>query len=257
MQILAGVFMLATVGRLLELHPIFNKFVIHPPKWAFRIVRNQSKNAYAFAPGVLGFLTVLIPCGITQAMMLLAISSGNPVSAAGIMFAFVLGTSPVFFLMGLTLSQIMQKKALVYASSAIILVLGIMSINTGQALRGSSHTLQNYYKVLVGQVTTSSEAGTKGIKVNSQGSQEVTINVLSSKYVSDTQTLKVGVPVELKLATNNTQGCIRSFTIPQYNISKILPATGTETIKFTPTKTGLLTYTCGMGMYTGSFTVVN
>jgi len=32
MQILAGLFMLITVGRLLDLHPVFRRFVITPPK---------------------------------------------------------------------------------------------------------------------------------------------------------------------------------------------------------------------------------
>jgi len=97
MQILAGIFMLATVGKLLDLHPVFRQFVITPPKQIFRILRKTSISENAFAPAFLGFLTVLIPCGITQSMMLLSVASGSPFYGSLILGAFVLGTSPVFW----------------------------------------------------------------------------------------------------------------------------------------------------------------
>ncbi|EKE05672.1 MAG: hypothetical protein ACD_19C00183G0003 [uncultured bacterium] len=88
------------------------------------------------------------------------------------------------------------------------------------------------------------------------GKQIVTINVKNNGYTASTNTLKIGVPVKLILKTNKVGGCIRSFTIPEYNISKILPATGTEIVEFTPTKLGKLTYTCSMGMYSGTFNII-
>jgi sulfite exporter TauE/SafE len=253
MQILAGLFMLVTAGRLLDLHPVFRYFTIEPPKWALRILRKNSKSENLFAPATLGFLTVLIPCGVTQAMMVLAVSSASPVNGAGIMFAFILGTSPLFFAAGLAITEILKRKALVYAASSVIIFLGLLSINTGQVLRGSVHTFQNYYKVISGDLEP------KGVvaAVNKEGFQEVTINVGNSQYMASTNTLKAGVPVKLTLNTNETFGCIRAFTIPSYNISEILPETGQKVIEFTPTKTGLLSYSCSMGMYSGMFTVVN
>src|SRR4030067_2192625 len=77
MQIFAGLFMLATVARLLELHPAFRKLSIQPPKFIFRFLRKTSKDGNAFSPILLGSLTVLIPCGITQSMLLLSVASGS------------------------------------------------------------------------------------------------------------------------------------------------------------------------------------
>lgn len=252
MQILAGLFMLATAGRLANIHPIFRYFVIEPPKWAFRLVRSQAKSNSAFANAILGFLTVLIPCGVTQSMMVLAIAAGSPWLGAGIMFAFTLGTSPVFFALGMAIVEILKKKALSYVAALAVFVLGILSLNTGQVLRGSPHTLQNYYAVLFGTVETSASSGTAKI-VN--GKQRATINVLPGGYKADTQVLKAGVPVVLDLVSNNVRSCARAFTIPSLNISKVLPQTGTETLEFTPTQPGRLAYTCSMGMYTGEFLV--
>ena len=244
MQILIGLFMVATAGRLLNLHPIFRYFVIEPPKFALRLMRNQTQAKSLFTPLFLGALTVLIPCGVTQAMMLYAIGTGNPVLGAGIMFAFVLGTSPVFFLIGMASQELFKKKAFNYIAAIFIFVIGLISINSGQLLRGSVHTLQNYWKVLV----NSNETARVGNIVN--------ITVTSGGYKTDVNTLKLGEPVTLKLITKDVRSCALAFTIPAYNINKILPSTGTTTIEFTPTKLGNLTFTCSMGMYSGSFNVI-
>src|SRR3989304_143509 len=47
---------------------------------------------------LLGALLVFIPCGITQAMMATALGTGSMAMGAALMFAFVLGTSPIFFI---------------------------------------------------------------------------------------------------------------------------------------------------------------
>lgn len=243
-QIIIGIFMIATAGRLLNIHPIFRYFVIQPPKFILRLMRNQAQAKSIFTPALLGILTVLIPCGVTQAMMLYAIGTSSPLWGAGILFAFVLGTSPVFFAIGIASSELFKKKAFNYIAAAFIFVIGIISVNSGQILRGSVHTLQNYYSVIV------------GVKQISKIGNVVNIEITNRGYKSDVNTLKLGVPVKLILKTSNVTSCARAFTIPDLNYFKILPATGTETVEFTPNKLGNMTYTCSMGMYSGSFNVI-
>lgn len=251
-QIGAGVFMIATALRMIEIHPIFRYFVIQPPRWAFRMMKNTSRSQSLFAPALLGFLTVLLPCGVTQATMVVAVSSGNPFSGAAIMAAFILGTSPVFFVLGATVVELIQKKAFSYVAAAIVGVFAILSINGGLGLMGSPYTLQNYYRAATLSISDQAVGQTAAV---TGGIQEVTITVKNNGYSANATTLKRGVPVRLTLTTNNTQGCSRAFIIPEFNISKILPVTGTETVEFTPQKSGRLAYSCSMGMYTGAFTV--
>ena len=73
LQFAAVVFMVGTALNLLQVHPVFRYFVIQPPKFLTRLVRNQSKSKAVFGPALLGAMTVLIPCGATQAMMAYAI----------------------------------------------------------------------------------------------------------------------------------------------------------------------------------------
>ncbi|MCX6704925.1 MAG: sulfite exporter TauE/SafE family protein [Candidatus Woesebacteria bacterium] len=250
LQIIIGIYMIITAANLANLHPFFRHFVITPPKFVFKLLRNQTKVKSFFTPVLLGALTILIPCGVTQAMMLLAISASNPVVSASIMFAFILGTIPVFFMIGLAANELFKHKALAVIAALVVAGMGILSINSGQVLRGSPHTIQNYWKVAFESDTADTLA------VVNSGVQEVTINVSAHGYKADVNTLKVGVPVRLTLITNGVASCARAFTVPDYNLFKLLPQTGTETMEFTPTKTGLLTYTCSMGMYSGSFNVV-
>lgn len=134
-------------------------------------------------------------------MILLAMGTGNPVWGATIMFAFILGTSPIFFLIGLAASELFRKKAFVYLAAGFIAVMGILAINSGQLLRGSIHTLQNYWKILV-----ETPEDIRSAKIVS-GVQEVTIKVIDRGYEANINSLKVGVPVKLKLVTNGVRSC--------------------------------------------------
>lgn len=245
LQLFVGLYMLATAANMLNLHPLFKYVVIQPPKALMKLARDGSRTKTFFAPALLGMLTVIIPCGITQAMMLLAIASGSAFYGASIMFFFILGTSPIFFLIGLAATSLLKNKTFAIIASLFIVFLAFNAINSGQNLRGSVHTFQNYWQALTGTKSVEAKTG-----------NEVNIRVYGTGYDADVNTLKVGKPVRIKLKTENTRGCARAFTIPAYNIIKVLPETGETIIEFTPTKTGRLTYTCSMGMYSGSFNVV-
>lgn len=253
-QIGAGLFMVVTALRLIDAHPMFRYFVVTPPRWAFRLLKTTSRSESLFAPATLGFLTVLMPCGVTQATMVVAVASGSPILGAAIMFAFVLGTSPVFFALGATIVELLQRRAFSYVAAGIVGVFAVLSINGGVALTGSLYTIQNFYRA----ATTPIEQLARGANAATitDGKQDVTIHVLPRGYQASATTIRAGVPVRLSLVTDNIQGCTKVFAIPNMNIRKTLSETGTEVVEFTPTKTGRLAYTCGMGMYTGTFEVL-
>lgn len=251
LQIIIGVYMIITAVRLLGIHPFFRKFVITPPKLILKYMRKLGESNSLFVPIFLGILTVFIPCGVTQGMMLLAVSASIPVVSAGIMFAFILGTIPVFFAIGMAMGKIFKHKLLAILAAIVISILGIYSINSGQVLRGSVHTVQNYWRVLTGRTVN------QDLAIIKDGYQYVDITVTSRGYTANTNTLKAGIPVRLTLTTDGVLGCSRAFTIPDQNLFKLLPVTGTEVVEFTPEKPGTLIYTCSMGMYSGAFQIVD
>lgn len=254
MQLVVGLFMLATAARIANIHPVFRYFVIQPPRFVYRLLKNQARTQKFFAPGILGILTILMPCGVTQAMMVVAVGSGSPWIGAGTMFAFVLGTSPVFFALGVAAVKLLQNQIFSYVAAGIIAVFAMLSLNGGIALTGSPYTLQNFYKAATGGMTAYADGSLATIESN--GNQQATVYVSDTGYSSMTKRLKVGVPVDLSLVASGARGCARAFIIPSMNVSQILPENGTKTLAFTPMKTGTLTYSCSMGMYTGSFEVI-
>lgn len=257
-QIFAGLFMLATAARIANIHPVFRYFVIQPPRWAYRMLKQTSTGGSWFAPAMLGFLTVLIPCGVTQATMAIAIASASPWFGAAIMGVFVIGTSPVFFVLGATVTQLLKQKMFAYATSGIVMIFAILSINGGLGLMGSFYTFQNIWRAatITNDELVMVSRGGQVAGISSGGTQEVTITAERYGYEQSATTLKAGIPVRLSLVTNNTRGCTRAFTIPDYGISRVLPETGREVVEFTPVKSGRLAYSCGMGMFTGSFNVI-
>ncbi|MBZ0320099.1 MAG: sulfite exporter TauE/SafE family protein [Anaerolineae bacterium] len=250
MQIAAGLFMLATALNMFNVHPIFRYVVLQPPKRLTRLVRNQAKSQEVFTPALLGLMTVFIPCGTTQAMEILAISSGNAIWGALIMFVFVLGTSPTFLVLGVLASQLRGKFQQTFALTAafLILLLSVLSLDTGLKLLGSP--LAPSY-LLAG--LRSSGPPVPATLVN--GVQELTIHAYDTRYSPDYFSAQHGQPIRLRLVTDNTYGCTRGFSIPTLDIWQVLPEQGETVIDLPPQRAGNLRFTCSMGMYNGTIVI--
>jgi sulfite exporter TauE/SafE len=253
-QIAIAIYLFGIAMSILEIHPIFRYFIITPPKFLSRLVKNNSKNQSLFTPAILGILTIFLPCAVTQAMEIIALGTANPIKAALIMFAFTLGTSPAFFILSFFLTKLNQKfqRTFHYITATFLLIMVVFSLNTALSLMGSIYTFQNFAEVLKNKETNTTIADT----TTGQDFQEVTITVLNNGYSPKNITLKKGIKTKLYLITNKVRSCSLAFTIPKLGIQKLLPSTGTTTIEFTPTKTGPLVFSCSMGMYTGTFNVI-
>ncbi len=249
MQIVAGLFMLATALNILNVHPIFRYAVIQPPKALMRLVRNQSRSQEAFAPALLGLMTVFIPCGTTQAMEVLAISSANPILGALIMFAFTLGASPSFFVLGFLATQIRGKlqPIFVVATAFLIMFLGIISLDGALNLLdvpiAPSRVLASIFQ--------SGPSGTPAAAEAVNGMQQLTIRALDNRYAPNLLSARSGQPIRLRLLSDNLYACTRLFTIPSLKIRRMLPDTGEVVIDLPPQQPGRLFFTCSMGMYSG------
>jgi sulfite exporter TauE/SafE len=261
LQLFVVVFMVGSALNMLQLHPIFRYFAIQPPRFLTQLIRHQSKSKSMFAPAILGAFTIFIPCGTTQAMMALAVGSGNPISAALIMFVFVLGTSPVFYILGYLTTKLggaLQQKFMKVAAIAILLLAGF-NLNAALALSGNP-TLTDLGRNIVCTITFCGKE-TKITGINDQGLQtavsEATINIGANGYDPNILTVKTNSQVTLHLKNNGGGGCAAAFTIPTFNIQTVVPIGQTQTITFnTPNKTGDIPFTCSMGMYRGIIRVI-
>lgn len=255
MQLVAGLYMVAVALNLLNIHPIFRYAVIQPPKFLARRVKNQSRSKALFAPAFLGAMTIFIPCGTTLAMEALAISSGNALIGAAIMFAFVLGTIPLFFGIGWVTSILgdnFRDKFLRIAAVAV-LYLGITSVNGALTAVGSPITLQSVAE----DVSIAFNGSGSSAQVNNViTSQDVEITITSRGYSPDYFKVKKGLPVTITLKSQDAYSCASAFRIPSLGISRNLQPNETQTITFTPEEVGQIMFSCSMGMYRGVIEVI-
>jgi sulfite exporter TauE/SafE len=252
LMILIGVFMLGNALRMFNVHPIFRYFSIEPPKFITRYIRRTAKGTDTFTPLFLGALTVFIPCGVTQAMMAAALGTGSIVMGAALMLAFTLGTSPVFFIVAYLTTELGARleKFFMRFVAAVVLTLGLVTINGGLNVLGSPLSFQNLTRNLL--PANSGSAPVTQAAQSSLAEGEMVLYVQNEGYFPQTISAPAGKAFTLNLVTNKTYSCSRDFVIPGLNFYQLLPDTGTVQVNIPAQEKGnKLFFTCSMGMYTG------
>lgn len=244
-----GIFMVGNALRMFNVHPIFRYFSIEPPKFITRYIRRTAKGTDTATPLFLGFLTVFIPCGVTQAMMATALGTGSIAMGAALMFAFTLGTSPVFFIVAYLTTELGARleKFFMRFVAVVVLILGLVTIENGLNLMGSPLSLQNMTRNLF-PASSVSTAGSDSLSADGV----ITLNVQNSGYFPAALKAPANTDLTLNLVTDKTYSCARDFVIPKLNFYQLLPDTGTVQVNIPAQKAGsTLFFTCSMGMYTG------
>jgi uncharacterized protein len=240
--ILAGIFMVFYAFSMFGFK-FFRKFQIHP-KFLTKTASNVSsktKGPYK-VPFITGLLNGLfIACGPLQAMYLYAAGTGNFLTGALSLAAFGLGTLPVMLGFGSLTTVISHKTTakILKISAIIVLILGLIMLNRGLALTGNSININ------LGLGTNSSIQN---------GIQEINMNVGASGYSPNSFVIKSGIPVKWNVNVQQLTGCNSELVMNDYGIDVKLKQ-GLNVIQFTPTKTGTIQFTCGMGMLHGNFIV--
>jgi sulfite exporter TauE/SafE len=245
-----GVFMIGNGLRMLNVHPFFRIFSVEPPRFITRYIRRRAKNGTDLAtPLFLGALTVFIPCGVTQAMMAVALGTGSAVAGAALMFAFTLGTSPVFFLVAYLTAQLGSRLERFFMRfvAVVVLILGLVTVDSGLNLVGSPLSFSSLSRsVLAPQTTATPAASSESV----DGVLE--LQVANNGYFPKTLNAPANTPLTLALVTDNTTSCARDFVIPALDYYQLLPSSGRTTTEIPPQEPGsILRFTCSMGMYTG------
>ncbi len=252
LMIAIGIFMLGNALRMFNVHPIFRYFSIEPPKFITRYIRRTAKGTDTFTPIFLGALTVFIPCGVTQAMMAAALGTGSLAMGAALMFAFTLGTSPVFFVVAYLTTELGSRleKFFMRFVAVLVLILGLVTLDGGLNVLGSPLSFQNMTRSLFpsGGGTAAEAESAQPVAANG----ELILQVENDGYFPQTLKAPAGQAVKLNLVTDQTYSCSRDFVIPALDFYQLLPDTGTVQVDIpAQAKGSKLFFTCSMGMYTG------
>jgi hypothetical protein len=202
-------------------------------------------------------------------MMAAALGTGDPLAGAALMFAFTLGTSPVFFAVSYFATRLgarLEKNFMRFVA-VVVLVMAVVTIDSGAVLAGSPVSLTRWVTgiftpqsqaaaaPLLGQPTVSNALDAIQPEADASSSLDtslVTVSVENWGYAPEVTHAKAGVPIQLKLVSQNVRSCALAFVIPSLNVQKLLKPTGEEIIDIPAQEAGsVLTYSCSMGMYGG------
>lgn len=266
--LLIGVFMIGNGLRMLNVHPIFRFFTFEPPARLTRFIRRRSRDQRLLTPVLLGALTLFIPCGVTQTMFAAAVASGSPLQGAALVFAFVLGASPVFFVVSYFATWLgaYLERFFVRLVAIGLLVVGGLSVESGLNLAGSPISFARLSLALeqpwqpVG-VTPSPAPSVGGLVPDGpalptptlpSGQGIIALRVLNTGYEPAILEAPANQALTLHLVTDRIYSCTRAFVIPALNVEAMLPVSGEITIELPPQPSGRrLAYACSMGMYRG------
>lgn len=243
--------MIATALHFLGVHPVFRYVILQPPRFLARRLRRTARAGGAFAPATLGAMTILLPCGVTQAMQLLAINSGSAAVGAATLFVFVLGTSPLFFVLGFfatKLSEALHARFLKIAAIAI-LVVALLALDGALKLGGAPLTSTDVRAALVPPKAPPARA-----QPSPDGVQEARITASAGGYSPERVRIAAGKPARLVFSGDGSGGCTVLVILNdrQYQI----PTDGDLPIELPPQQRGSIEYSCAMGMYGGRIDVV-
>jgi len=234
-----GIFMIGNGLRMLNVHPIFRYFVIEPPSFLTRFIRRRSKDgASMVTPLFMGTLTIFLPCGVTQAMMAAALGTGSPLEGAALMFAFILGTTPLFFSASYFATRLSAavEKYFTQIVAVTMLILGLVSIDSGLNLTGAPFSFSRTFNVLA--------ASARGVQTGFE------IGVTDDGYSPVVLHLPAEKSVRIEWVTEGTEACSRSVVVPDLDYQAILPTSGRVAFDIPPQPMGtVINYSCSMGMY--------
>jgi len=249
--IVAGLFLVLFGLKMLNVIPSLRKLSFRTPQFLSRFVRTEKKKHSN--PLVIGLLNgLMIACGPLQAIYVMAAGTGSMVEGAKLLFVFGLGTLPVMLGFGYITSIIGRKAThkILKLSGVIVIILGVVMLNRGLALTGTGYD----FNTLTAEFDTISKASESNLPVIKDGYQEISMEVNRYGWSPDKFVLQKGVPVKWNIEGKEINGCNNAIQVPSLGLKfDIKP--GIQTIEFTPTETGTISWSCWMGMIPGVFVV--
>jgi uncharacterized protein len=201
---------------------------------------------------LLGAGTFLLPCGFTQAVQIYAMSTGSPVRAALVMSLFAVGTLPGLLGIGGVSAVVRGGFATRFFRFAGVTVLAFAALNISGAL---AVLAPNLLDPVTG--TTSAVASTTlSENVTLEGDIQVLHTTqVANGYEPSSATVYAGREVRWEIDSVSIS-CAASLYAPELGINPTNLQPGVNVLRFTPTEVGTLQYSCSMGMYRGSISVI-
>jgi uncharacterized protein len=238
------------------------------PRMPKKILIDANKAKKGKGPFVVGLLNGLLPCGPLQAMQIYALSPGSVLMGAASMFLFSLGTVPLMLGAGFIFSMLKGRftRGITRVSAILVILIAVVMFSNAGGLFGWN--VNSLFEGTAQAKSLTAQSGGSAPQANSSTNAGFAVAQVKNGVQTVEATLGIsgypgiivqkGIPVEynLKADSQNINGCNATVDIPKFNIQQALKA-GDNIMKFTPTDSGTITYTCWMGMQSGQIIVVD
>ncbi len=233
--------------QLTGLFPKLTTYQFSLPSWIarrLRLVPSQQSVYSPFQAAMIGGLTFFVPCGFTQIAQLYAVSTASALDAAVVMGIFALATLP-----GLTAVSLLGS--FTHAPKTVILTqfIGVIIVLFGLYSLSSACNLA---------IAASPSGLIQAARMGASDTTDIQVIETIQKtygYFPKTVTVKKGKPVRWIIDSQDQYSCASSILLAKYGINTTLKP-GKNIFEFTPEEVGTFTFSCSMGMYTGTIQVV-
>ena len=238
----AGVLMLGMALRMLGVFTVLRR--IRLPLSFARLTGKLARPEAMRSSFIIGLLNGLMPCGPLQSMQIYALSTGSFVGGALSMLLFGLGTAPLMLGFGALSGHWNRKYAgrILTISASLVFMMGLGMIGRGVSLSGVSWPAPAGESVKTAAIA--------------DGRQFVRSETDYGSY----QSIEVrrGIPVEwtIHVPEGKLNGCNGEILVQEYALDIPLHE-GDNLVKFTPEKSGTVSFSCWMGMIRGSIRVTD
>lgn len=251
LTMLVGLVMLIMGIQLTELSPKISSFSFSLPASLSKTlgIKKRHEKEYSHTNAMIGgALTFFLPCGFTQSMQLLAMSTGNFWQGALIMSTFALGTTPGLLGIGGITSLVRGAFAKRFFAFTGVLVVFFAFLNLTYGFNQTGWSLP--------VLATTQKNITATNVVWRDGMQLAEMDQLSGGYSPNVFVVTKDMPVKWLIESKASGSCASFLILPKLGIRKSLQP-GPNVIEFTPTEVGELKFSCSMGMYSGKFIVID
>jgi sulfite exporter TauE/SafE len=197
---------------------------------------------------MLGAASFFLPCGFTQAVQIFALSTGSPLVGGALLATFAIGTAPgLLALAGLpVIVPSGLRPTLLRLVGVVVLAFAFLNVSGGLQLAGIS--LPGFG---VGSV-----AAAPSSTIAADGTQLLTTYQDADGYSPGNVTIYSGIATEWTIQSSTATTCAATLVIPAWNTGAHLRV-GPNKLNLPALPAGVVRYTCSMGMYSGSITVVD
>ena len=197
---------------------------------------------------LVGAATFVLPCGFTQAVQVLALSTASPVAAGTIMATFAVGTTPGLLALGSVpeVSTGSRQTTVLRVVGVVVLAFALLNVSSAVNLLGLSG----------GAVAAS---GTRTASANvtvAEGIQTVRMTQTSSGYEPADTVLYAGLPTRWVIDGTSQFDCSAFLRVPDLGL-RIDLTPGENVVDLPALDAGTVPFTCVMGMYSGTLVAVD